>query len=162
MIDLRARQPFAIIVCALGIAGCSSGSPATFSVSNAAVDSTYTCPVAATNAPYDLHGTINAHNGTPNAVTISSANATLTLAAVNGGWLQKVGDKYEAGNVTVSPTSVDSGGSTTLAVTIPSSCTGRTAKGTVASGDYAVTFTIVTSAGTFKVNSKDRHRILTA
>jgi hypothetical protein len=162
VIDLSAYKLMAVMACGLAMAGCSSGSPATFSVSSAEVDSSYACPVAASNSPYDLHGSISAHNGTSNAVAITSVSATLTLAAVNGGWLEKVGDKYDAGNVTVSPTSVDAGGNATLAVTVPSACTGRTAKGTVASGDYAVTFTIVTSAGTFKVDSKDRHRIVTA
>jgi hypothetical protein len=79
---------------------------------------------------------------------------------VKGGWLQKVGDKYDAGNVTFTPDTVGAGANATLALTIPSACTGRTANTAVASGDYAVTFTIITSAGTFKVDSKDRHRIV--
>lgn len=130
-------------------------------MSNASVDSSYTCPVGASNAHYDFHGTIDAHNGTSSAVSISSVDATLTLADVKGGWLQKVGDRYDAGSVTFTPTSVGAGGSATIAVTIPSACTGRTAKSPSASGDYAVTFTINTSAGTFKLDSKDKHRITT-
>jgi hypothetical protein len=31
----------------------------------------------------------------------------------------------------------------------------------VASGDYAVTFRLSTSAGRFKIDSKDRHQIIT-
>jgi hypothetical protein len=47
-------------------------------------------------------------------------------------------------------------------VTIPSACTGRVANATVSSADYRVSYSMTTSAGTFKFDSKDRHRILTA
>jgi len=143
------------------LAGCSFGSPTTFTLDSASVDPSYSCPVGASNAKYDVHGTIDVHNGTSKAVSISSVDATLTLAAVKGGWLQKVGDKYDAGNITFTPAEVGAGSSAKLDVTIPSACTGRTANSPVASGDYAVGFTMITSAGTFKVESKDRHRIST-
>ena len=94
-------------------------------------------------------------------MTITAIEATLTLSAVKGEWLQKVGDKYVAANVTYSPTSVAAGASTTLNVTIPSACTGRIKGAAVASGDYSVTFNLTTSAGTFKTSSKNRHEINT-
>ncbi len=154
---------FAAIAAGLiGLAGCSSQSAATFSVSNASVDSSHTCAVGANNVRYDLHGTLDAHNGTARDVTIVSVDATMTLAAVSGSWLQKVGDKYLAQNVTFEPSTVAAGASTTITLTVPSACTGRAAKAPVASGDYAVSFTLATSAGTFKVDSKNRHRILTS
>ena len=143
------------------LAGCSFGSPTTFTLDSASVDPSYSCPVGATNAKYDVHGTIDAHNGTSKTVSISSVDATLTLASVKGGWLQKVGDKYDAGNITFTPAEVGAGSSAKLDVTIPSACTGRTASSPVASGDYVVGFTMITSAGTFRVESKDRHRIST-
>jgi len=93
-------------------------------------------------------------------VTISSVDATMTLAAVKGNWLQKVGDKYDAGNVTFTPDTVGAGANATLAVTIPSACTGRSVNTPVASGEYSVTFTVITSAGTFKVDGKDKHQLL--
>lgn len=161
MIALRLRL-VAPAACLLLLAGCSFGSSSTFSVSNASVDQSYTCPVSARDLQYDVHGTIAVHNGTSKTVTISALTATMTLAAVNGGWLQKVGDKFDAGNVTYAPTSVGAGSNATLAVTIPSACTGRAAKSPVASGDYMVTFTIKTSAGSFKVDSQNKHRIATA
>ena len=142
-------------------AGCSFGSPSTFTVTNASVDPSYTCPVGANNAHYDLHGTVDAHNGTSKAVTISTIDAVMTVAALKGGWLEKVGDKYDAGNVSFTPDNVGAGANATLNVTIPSACTGRSANAPVSSGDYTVAFTITTSAGTFKLDSKDRHRILT-
>jgi hypothetical protein len=153
-----------LLVMAAGVlllAGCEVGSPTTFSLDSASVDPTYTCPVGASNVHYTLHGTIDVHNGTSKAVTISSVDATLTLAAVKGGWLQKVGDKYDAGNIDFTPAEVGAGSSAKLDVTIPSACTGRTANSPVASGDYVVGFTLITSAGTFKLNSSDRHRIST-
>ena len=146
----------------LVFAGCSFGSPTTFGIDSASVDATYTCPVGASNERYVMHGTIDVHNGTSKAVTISSVDATLTLAAVKGGWLQKVGDKYDAGNITFTPAEVGAGSSTRVDVAIPSACTGRTANSPVASADYVVGFTMITSVGTFKVDSKDRHRISTA
>jgi hypothetical protein len=144
------------------IAGCSFGSSSTFTVSNASVDQAYTCPVSAKDVQYDLHGTIAAHNGTSKTVTISAVTATMTLAAVKGGWLQKVGDKFDAGNVTYTPTTVSAGSSATIEVTIPSACTGRAATAPVAYGDYAVNFTVTTTAGTFKLGSQNQHRIATA
>jgi hypothetical protein len=130
-------------------------------VGSAVVDPSYTCPLGAHNAAYDIHGTIDIRNGTAKDVTITSVDATLTLAATKGEWLQKVGDKYIARNLTYSPASVAAGASTTLAFTIPSACTGRVASASLASGDYAVTIDMTTSAGTFKAGSKNRHRIST-
>ena len=160
MILIRSGQA-AVVVSVVMLAGCSFGSPSTFTVSNASVDPSYTCPAGANNVYYDLRGTIDARNGTSKAVTISTVDATLTLAAVKGSWLQKVGDKYDAGHVTFTPSSVGAGANATLGVTIPSACTGKSANTPAASGDYTVTFTLNTSAGTFKLDSKDKHRILT-
>ena len=151
----------AVAAGALMLAGCSLGAPSNFTVSNASVDPSYTCPEGANNAHYDLRGTIDAHNGTSKAVTISTVGATMTLAAVKGAWLQKVGDRYDAGSVTFTPSSVGAGVNTTLVLNVPSACTGRSPNTPVASGDYTVTFTLTTSAGTFTLDSKDRHRILT-
>lgn len=155
-------RPLTVAAGLLLLAGCSFGSPTTFGIDTASVDATYRCPVGASNEHYILHGSIDVHNGTTRAVTISSVDATLTLAAVKGGWLQKVGDKYDAGNITFTPAEVGAGSSAKIDVTIPSACTGRTANSPVVSADYVVGFTVITSAGTFKVDSADRHRISTA
>ena len=156
------KKAFVAVAASLvALAGCSSQSASTFSLSNASVDPSHMCPVAANNVHYDLHGTLDARNGTSKDVTITAVEATMTLAAVNGAWLQKVGDKYLAHNVTFTPSTVAAGAGATISVTIPSACTGRAANGPVGSGDYAISFTLSTSAGTFKVDSKNRHRILT-
>lgn len=161
MITVRPRH-IAPAACLLLLAGCSFGSTSSFAVSNAAVDQGYTCPISARNLQYDLHGTINAHNGTSRTVNITAVTAVMTLAAVSGGWLQKVGDKFDAGNVIYTPTSVGAGSSATFSITVPSACTGRAAKSPVAWGDYAVTFALTTSAGSFKLESQNKHRIATA
>jgi hypothetical protein len=118
--------------------------------------------VGARALQYELHGTIDAHNATSNTVTISAITATMTLAAVKGAWLQKVGDRFDAGNVTYTPTSVAPGSSATIAVAIPSACSGRAAGSPAAWGDYAVSFAIASSAGKFKLDSQNKHRIVTA
>jgi len=155
------RAGLVAIVAAIVMVGCSSGSSPTFSLGSASVDQSYTCPAGANNARYDVHGTIDSHNTTSKAVTISSIDATMTLAAVKGGWLERIGDRYDAGNATFTPDSVGAGASTMINVTFSSACTGRVAGAPVASGDYKVTFTLSTSAGSFKVDSKDRHQIIT-
>ena len=161
MIHLSSRQ-IAPAACMLLLAGCTFGSSPAFAVSNASVDQGYTCPVGARDLQYELHGTIDAHNATSKTVTISAVTATMTLAAVKGAWLQKVGDRFDAGDVTYTPTSVGPGASATIEVAIPSACTGRAAGSPAAWGDYAVTFAVTSSAGKFKLDSQNMHRIVTA
>jgi hypothetical protein len=151
----------AAITAACLLAACSSDS-STFALTNASVDESYTCPVGTNNAPYDLQATVGAHNGTARIVTITSASADLTLQAIQGSWLEKVGDKYQASNVTVTPNSVASGANASLKVTIPSACTNGKATNGASSGDYRVTVHIATSAGNYSITSKTLHRLVAA
>jgi hypothetical protein len=148
----------AMIACLM--AACSGSS--TFALTTASVDQSFTCPVGANNAPYDVHATVDAHNGTSKSVTINSVTADMTLEAVNGPWLEKVGDKYEASNVTVAPISVEPGAKASLKVTIPSACTNGKATSGASYGDYRVTLHFATSAGNFSVSSKAVHRLVAA
>ena len=144
-------------------AGCAIGSPSTFTLNSAAVDGSYACPLGAANAPYNLRATIDVRNGTSSTVTIKSVSAVMTLAAVKGGWLEPVGDKYRAGEVTFSPTTVGAGSSASLKVTIASACTnGKIPSATAVYGDYSVALTVATSAGTQTISTRNRHRILAA
>jgi hypothetical protein len=143
--------------------GCSIGAPSTFTLNSASVDATYVCPTGAADARYDLNATIDVHNGTSSTVNIKSVAAVMTLAASKGSWLERVGDKYEATAVTVSPQAVGAGSSASLKVTVPSACTnGKTASnsGDVSYGDYAVMFTVATSSGTHAIQSQNRHRLV--
>ena len=142
------------------LAACSSGSP-TFSLSSASVDPTYFCPGGANNAPYDLHATIAAHNGTTGAVTIQSVTAQMTLASVSGDWLEKVGDRYDAQSVTFSPDQVAAGASATLKVTIRSACTsGKYGTGVSSTGQYDVKMSVKTSSGSYVITAGNRHEIV--
>jgi len=136
------------------------GGSSTFSLGEASVDATYSCPANSRNAAYDVHATIGAHNSTSKAVTITSVDAVMTVSAVQGVWLQKVGDRYDAGNVTFTPSNVPAGSTTTLQVTIPSACSSGKAPTGANYGEYTVSFKVLTSAGAYEVKSQNRHRIL--
>jgi hypothetical protein len=148
------------VVSALGLAACGSTA---FSMANPSVDPSYTCPAGSNNTPYDLHATADADNPTSQSVQVRSVSAVMVVADVHGVWQEKVGSEYDAGQVTFSPTSVGANAKATLHVTIPSACTNGPHQGAADDyGDYTVRLTIVTSAGTFKLTSQNKHRILAA
>jgi hypothetical protein len=154
---VRGSMPLALAVVLLACA-CSSSTPQVFTVTSASVDSAYICPSGSNNAPYDLHGSVDVFNPTASSVPIESVKAEMTLVGVKGSWLERLGDKYDAGLVKFRPDSARAGGDTTLAITIPSACTNG--KITLASyGDYQVAFTLITSMGMYSVVAKNRHRI---
>jgi hypothetical protein len=143
--------------------GCSVGAPSTVSVNSASVDASFTCPTGVNNAPYELHATIDLRNGTSSKVTINSVAASMTLSAVKGSWLERVGDKYEASGVKFTPETVGAGSSTALKVTIPSACTnGPAPTGGSSYGDYSVALVVTASSGTYTILSRNLHRIVAA
>jgi hypothetical protein len=164
MSRLSAAAPAALAALILVVAsGCSVGAPSTVSLNSASVDSTYTCPTGADNAPYTFRGTIDLRNGTSSSVTIKSVAAAMTVASIKGGWLERVGDRYEASGVTFTPATVGAGSSTSLKVTIPSACTnGKAANAGANYGDYSVALVVTASSGTYTIASKNRHRIVAA
>ena len=94
-------------------------------------------------------------------VTIKSVGAVLTLAAIKGSWLQHVGDKYEAGDVTFTPAGVGAGSQANLTVTVSSACTnGKQASDSPSLADYSIALTVRTSSGTYSVTTQNRHRIV--
>ena len=142
------------------IAGCSSNQPSLTLVS-AAVDPTYFCPGGSNNAPYDLHAKVRIHNGTGNVVTIDAVTARMTVASTKGAWLEKVGERYDAGNAKFTPVTIASGSDATFNVTIPSACTsGKYGTGASSSADYKVTVQLATSAGSFAVTAGNEHEIV--
>jgi hypothetical protein len=147
-----------------GVAGgCAIGGPSTFTLNTASVDTTYTCPVGAANAPYFLIGKIDVRNGTSGNVTIRSVAAVMTLTAVKGSWLEPIGDKYEASGVTFAPHTVGANSSASLKVVVPSACTnGKTPSAGTSFGEYSVALTVATSSGTHTIESQNRHRIVAA
>jgi len=104
---------------------------------------------------------IGVQNGTSSGVSIKSVTAVLTLAAIKGPWLETIGERYEAAGVTSSLHSLGAGSSAEMQVVVPSSCTTGKARGTeVVYGEYSVGFTVTTSSGTYRIDSKNRHRII--
>jgi hypothetical protein len=141
-------------------AGCSGGA-ATFALTGASVDASYDCPSGATDALYIFHGMIDMTNGTSSSVTFKSITAVMTLVAVKGPWLEKVGDKYAPSGVISYISTLAAGGSASAQVIIPSSCTRAATTATEASyGEYSVGFTVTTNAGTYSVLSSNHHRII--
>lgn len=154
------RTILALVVVALA-AACSSGASPAFTVKGATVDATYFCPGGVSNAPYDLHATVQVHNATDKTVTIDGVTAQMTVASVKGAWLQKVGDRYDAGEAAFKPASVSPGKDAALTVTIPSACTsGKYGTGTSSSAAYDVTLRIATTAGNFTVTAANQHEIV--
>jgi hypothetical protein len=139
---------------------CGGGPSTGFTLSNASVQPNFICPTATTTTKYGLQATVASHNSTSSAVTIKSVSAAMTVAAVNGGWLQKVGYRYDASNLQFSPDHVAAGAGATLTATIPSACTNHKTGGQLSYAEYSVALTFVTSAGTFKIDSRNRHRII--
>jgi len=152
----------AVLTALVILAGCSSP-PATFSLAGATVEPAFWCPGGSNNAPYTVHATIQARNDTAKEVTIDSATAEMVLTAVTGSWLERVGDRYDAGAVEVSPRKVAPRSSATLAVTIPSACTSAVyGSSRSSSGAYRVKVHLVTSAGAFSITASNTHEILAA
>jgi hypothetical protein len=157
------RRFLAMLAVAVSLVAACSSSPTTFSLTGASVDPQYWCPGGAKNAQYDVHATIDAHNGTSSVVTIQSVAAEMTLTAVKGTWLEKVGDRYEAEGVKFEPASVGAGSSATIKVTIPSACTsGSYGSSLSSSGGYRVTMRVTTSAGVHAISAGNQHQILAA
>lgn len=163
MNPLRMALASGVGVLILSGASCAFGSPGTFNLSNASVDPGFSCPRGSANVYYDIHASAEAHNGTSNSVTIMTVTATLKLASVHGVWLQQVGSKYDAGKVSFGPPKIAAGADATLTLIIPSACTNGSHEGSTASyGEYSVTLTVTSSAGTHSVDTKNRHRITAA
>jgi hypothetical protein len=157
---ILAVQRLAVFGSVVLLVACGSGS---FSIAGASVDASYTCPTGASNTPYDLHATADADNPTSQTVDVRSVSAVMVLAAVHGDWQQKIGSEYDAGQVQFSPKTIGAGAKAKLQVTIPSACTNGPHPATAADyGDYTVTLTVATSAGTFKLTSTNKHRIQAA
>ena len=159
---MRCGGVLAVGVVLLIGAGCGFGS-GTFNLNNASVDSHFVCPRGSNNTPYEIHASTGAHNGTSGSVTIKTVAAVLTVASVHGSWLQQVGSRYDAGQVTFRPSSVGAGSDATLLVTIPSACTNNSGPNAGASyADYRATLTVVSSAGTNRIDAQNQHRITAA
>jgi hypothetical protein len=103
---------------------------------------------------------IDVHNGSSSTLTINSVTAVMTLAAVKGPWLEKLGDTYRAAGVTSSLRTLGAGSSASIEVVVPSSCTKGKTSAESSYADYSVGFAVITSSGTYRIESGNRHRIV--
>src|SRR2546430_452476 len=155
---MRRARALAILAVAGWLGAACSSSPTTFALTSASVDPQFWCPGGAKNAPYDMHATIDAQNGTSSAVSITSVTAEMTLTAVKGSWLEKVGDRYDAGTVKFDPSSIAAGSKATIKVTIPSACTsGSYGSSRSRSGQYSANLGVTTAGGGQTIAAQKHH-----
>ena len=143
----------------LGLVACGPvcGIGAAFSLSNAHVDSSYSCPNPADHAPYVVHATIQAQNTLSKTVTITAISETWTNVGVHGNWAGTKGDHGTSDIAAFSPKSVASGAAATIKFSIPFECTNSGA-GSDTYGDFAFKFGVKTSSGTYTISSNN-HRL---
>ena len=134
------------------------GIGAKFSLSNAHVDSEYKCHYPSNEAPYDVHGSIDADNSTTSAVTIKSMSEQDELVSTAGDWNGPKTAKAGGPIAKFSPKSIASGARSTIKFTIGFNCT-NSGPTVTTYGEFIFKFTLVTSAGTYKIDAGNRHRL---
>jgi len=135
------------------------GIGARFSLSNAHVDSTYNCPDPANNLAYKVHGSIDADNSTTKTVTIRSMSEENVTVTTVGNWTGPKGEKGGGPITDFSPKSVASGANATVHFTIAFDCT-NSGPNVTTYGEFTFKFTVVTSAGTYRIDGANRHRLV--
>ena len=148
----------AIALFVLGACVPICGIGAHVALSNARVDSVYSCPNPSTDRPYDVHASIDFDNSTNNTLTIKSITEAWQLVATAGNWDGPKSDKGTSTVKTYSPKSIAAGGMSTVRFTIPFKCTNSNPQVTTY-GEFTFKFTVVTSNATYKVDSGNRHRL---
>lgn len=153
-------RPFALVAALAAMAACGPicGIGASFSLSNARVDATYTCPYPADNLPYTVHASIDANNTTGNSVRVKTINETWTNVAIHGNWTGVKGDHGTDVISAINPTSVGAGAKATIRFSIGFHCTNGGAGGDTY-GDFAFKFTLITTSGNYTINSVNTHRL---
>jgi len=148
----------ATLVFAMGACVPFCGIGAKFSLSNAHVDAEYKCPFPSNEAPYQVHGSIDADNSTTGAVTIKSMSEQDELVATAGEWNGPKTAKAGGPITNFSPKSMASGATSTIKFSIGFTCT-NSGPTVTTYGDFTFKFTVVTSAGTYKIDAGNRHRL---
>lgn len=145
-----------LIVLAACVPICGIG--AKFALSNARVDAQFDCPNLADHLPYEVHGSIDASNTLTSAVTIKSIDETDELVATAGEWNGPKTAKDGGPITNFTPKSVASGANATIKFSIGFVCTssGPTVK---TYGDFAFTFKVATSSGTYTITAGNHHRL---
>ena len=155
-----ARRLTTLVALLLALGACVPicGIGAKFALNAAHVDAQYDCPNGANRAPYDVHASIDASNTLSNTVTIKSIDEVDQIVATAGAW-QGSKDAKDGGPVTdFSPKSVGSGDNATIKFTVPFICT-SSGPNVTTYADFAFTFTVKTSAGTYTIAAGNHHRL---
>jgi hypothetical protein len=153
------RAAFAAsLVLAMGACVPFCGIGAKFSLSNARVDSEYKCPYPSTDAPYEVHGSIDADNSTTSAVTIKSMSEADELVNTAGEWNGPKTAKASGPITNFSPKTVASGATSTIKFSVGFNCT-NSGPTVTTYGEFTFKFTVVTSAGTYQIGAGNRHRL---
>jgi hypothetical protein len=148
----------ACLVLVMGACVPFCGIGAKFSLSNAHVDSEYKCPYPSNQAPYQVHGSIDADNSTTSAVTIKSMSEADELVNTAGQWNGPKTAKAGGPITSFSPKSIASGASSTIKFSVGFDCT-NSGPTVTTYGEFTFKFTVVTSAGTYKIDAGNRHRL---
>jgi hypothetical protein len=148
----------AIAVLTMGACVPFCGIGAHFSLSNARVDSVYTCPNLSNNRPYDVHGSIDVDNSTANRVTIKSMTEMDELVKTGGDWNGPKTAKSGGPITNYEPRSIDAGAGATIRFSVVFDCTDSGA-GSGTFGEFAFKFTMATSNGTFSISAGNHHRL---
>jgi hypothetical protein len=138
------------------------GIGAKFALTNARVDSQFDCPNGSDHFPYQIHGSIDASNTLGSNVAIKSIDETDVLVATAGEWNGAKPGTAAAkagGPITnYSPKSVASGANVTIKFSVGFVCTSSGPTVTTY-GDFAFTFKVTTSAGTYTIAAANHHRL---
>jgi hypothetical protein len=149
---------FGALALALGACVPICGIGAKFALTSAHVDAQYNCPNGSNRSPYDVHGTIEASNTLSNTVTIKSIDEVDQIVATAGAWEGSKNAK-DGGPITgYSPRSVGPGDDATIKFAVGFICT-SSGPSVTTYADFAFTFTVKTSAGTYTIKSGNNHRL---
>ena len=154
---LRAALLVAALL-ALGACVPICGIGAHFTLSNAQVASSYTCPNPSSNRPYNINGSIDVDNYTASNVTVKSMTEAWQLTNSGGNWSGPKNAKGGSAVTNYQPRSISAGSKATVKFTIGFECSNDNA-GASTFGDFAFKFTLVTSNGTFTVSAGGHHHL---
>jgi hypothetical protein len=143
---------------ALGACTPVCGLGAHFSLSNARVDSVYTCPDPSTDRPYDVHGSIDVDNFTASNVAIKSMAEQDVLVKTGGNWDGPKTAKASDAVTNYTPRSINAGDKATVRFSIGFLCS-NTGAGGGTFGEFSFKFSLVTTNGTYTITAGNNHRL---
>ena len=105
-----------------------------------------------------MHGTIDVNNYTISNVSIKSMSETNVNTAAHGSWSGAVGAKGSSDITNFEPKSIGAGNTATLRFSMGFVCSNSGPKQETY-GDFSFKFKVVTSSGTYNLDSSNTHRL---